>query len=130
MELPTDVQALLRAHVESYEALHILLLLFQERRDWSTDEIGARLKLPVPAVGNALTSLARHALAARVEASAPDTHYCYRISLQDASVAALVRVFREHPSAVLRLMAIASIERIRANAPRAFVYFFPLCKAR
>lgn len=130
-KLPDDVQVLLREHIECFEELHLLLLLVTERREWSVQELMSRLRLSQPSVATALASLLSHGL---VSLAAPAGHsspsYRYASGAHDLAVATLARVYHDHPIAVMRLMGTLSIERIRADAMRAFVDAFLFRKGK
>lgn len=126
-ELPEDIQALLHERLESYEELHILLLLIEQRRDWSVEEIAARLKLTHAAIDSALVSLARNQLVTNTGEPQQRRHR-YADSPLDAAVTALATIYKERPIAVIRFMSTFSIERIRAEALRAFADAFLLRK--
>ena len=121
--LPADVQSLLREHVSSYEQLHILLLLFQERVDWSAEALAARFKLPVTSISAALSVLASHGLVIPTS-EPPDPKYRYASPMNEPAVEALVHAYQKQPLAVIRFLAEQSIERIRADALRAFADAF------
>jgi len=127
--LPTDVQELLRLRIGSYEQLHVLLLLFQGRAEWSVEALAAHLKVSADSASQALSALAAHGLVARAS-EPPEPKYRYASGRQDAAVEALVRAHQEQPLAIIRLLAEQSIERIRADALRAFADAFLFRKGK
>lgn len=128
--LPVDVQSLLRESIGSYEQLHLLLLLFKERREWSTDELAVHVKLSPVLVSAALSALVTHDLVAVASAAGPEPNFRYASGVQDAAMDELVRAYQEQPTAIMRLLAEGSIERIRADALRAFADAFLFRKGK
>lgn len=128
-ELSPEVAALLRERIESYEALQGLLLLHAERIPRSAAELSARLKLSSASMAPALESLVRHGLAS-VEPLGPGVGYRYASDGHGAAVSALVHAYSQQPLAVIRLLAASSIERIRADALRAFADAFVFRKRK
>ena len=118
--LPIEVEKLLRERIGSYEQLHILLLLFKSRRDWSPEELAAHVKLSTGAVSEALSALTVKNLVMLVSDLSPVSKYRYGAGAHDAAVEALVGAYQDQPIAVVRVLAQGSIERIRADALRAF----------
>jgi predicted ArsR family transcriptional regulator len=131
-ELPAEVETLLRERVESYEELHLLLLLFNERRDWSAEAAASQLKLPPQPTTAGLEALARHGLARRAEVAtdSPQPSYHYASGVHDDAAAALAEAHRNYPLAVIRSMASLSIDRIRAGAIKAFADAFLFRKGK
>jgi len=121
--LPADVQALLRERIGSYEQLQILLQLFEDRRAWSAQALAAHLRLSAALISDALAALvARGLVAAGCELPEPD--YRYASGRHDAAVAGLAKAYQEQPLAVVRMLTELSIERVRADALRAFADAF------
>jgi DNA-binding IclR family transcriptional regulator len=127
--LPADVQALLRERIGSYEQLHILLLLFQDRTEWSAEALAARFELPANSVSAAVSVLVTHGFVA-ANSESPAQKYRYASGVWDRAIEALVHAYQEQPLAVIRLLAEQSIERIRADALRAFADAFVFRKGK
>jgi predicted ArsR family transcriptional regulator len=127
--LPADVQALLRERIDSYEQLQILLQLFQDRRDWSAHALAAHLRLSAALISEALAALvARGLVAAAREPPQPD--YRYASGQHDTAVAGLASAYQEQPLGVVRMLTEQSIERVRADALRAFADAFVFRRGR
>ena len=127
-ELSPEVAALIRDRIESYEALQALLLLHAEHSLQSAEELSARLKLSSSSMGTALESLVRQQLLTRTECSGSNPKYRYAGGPNDATVSGLALAYSQQPIVVIRLLAASSIERIRADALRAFADAFILRK--
>src|SRR5581483_2158058 len=118
--LPTDVQTLLRVRIGSYEQLHILLFLFQERTEWSAELLATHFNLSEGSTSEALSALVMHGLVATISGvTAPK--YRYVSGAHDPTVKTLARVYQEQPLSVIRLLDEQSFERIRAFAD-AFLF--------
>ena len=127
--LPADVQTLLRERISSYEQLHVLLLLFQDRTEWSAEALAAHFRLSTASMSATLSVLATQGLDVPAH-EVPEPRYRYASGVHDAAVEALGYTYREQPLAVIRLMAEQSIERIRADALRAFADAFLFRKGK
>lgn len=126
-ELSPEVAALIRGRIESYEALRALLLLHAERAVQSAQsaaELSARLGLSGGSLHTALESLAGHRLLERTPSAGSAGGYRYASGDHDSVVAALAQAYSLQPLGILRLLAARSIERIRAEALRAFADAF------
>lgn len=121
--LSAPVQALLRERIGSYEQLHVLILLFGDRTDWSAEALATHFKLPTGSISAALSALVTHGLVVPIP-ELPKPKYRYASDVHDPDVEALVHTYQEQPFAVMRLLAEQSIERIRAHALRAFADAF------
>ena len=128
-ELPDDVQALLRAHVESYEHLAVLLLAYrQSTRTWSVADLSSTLSIPEQLAEAAVTTL-RNAGLLRAECDALPPSYRYAAnSAAHATIARLASEYAENPVQVVRLMSANAIERVRMSALHAFADAFVLKK--
>jgi len=129
-ELSPEVSTLIRDRIESYEALKALLLLHAERGLQSAEEVAAHLNLSGSSVATALASLAQQQLLTRSDSSGTAPKYRYAEGPHDATVVALALAYSQQPIAVIRLLAASSIERIRADALRAFADAFVLRKGK
>ena len=121
--LSVEVQTLLRERIGSYEQLHVLLLLFKQRKEWSEDEITTEVRISRSEVAVTLSALVANQLISPSSAAA-EAKYRYLSGAHDAVVEELVRSYHERPIAIIRLLAGRSIERIRADALRAFADAF------
>jgi hypothetical protein len=133
--LSSDVLALLRAHIESYEHLAILLLLFREQlRDWSEAELATTLHIPSQLAVTALQGLCSAGLL-RVVAAGPTgqygsaSRYGYASAGDiDATIERLALAFTDNPAQVVKVLNANAIEKVRASALRAFADAFVLQK--
>lgn len=125
-ELPEDLQAFLRDHIESYEQLEIVLLL-QSRPHQSMESaaVAAELRLPESIVDEALDSLCQRRLLARTpDPVAPLFQYRPATSSLGELVSELARVNHERRLDVMRLMNANAIERLRTRALSTFADAF------
>ena len=129
-ELSPEVAELIRDRIESYEALQALLLLHGERGLQSAEEVSARLNLSVGSVVTALASLKENQLLTCSDSSGSEPKFRYADGPHDAVVVALALAYSQQPIAVIRLLAASSIERIRADALRAFADAFVFRKGK
>lgn len=127
--LPAPVQALLRERIGSYEHLHVLILLFADRTEWSAQALAAHFKLPTASISAALSVLVTHGLVVPTP-ELMEPKYRYASGVHDPAVEALVHAYQEQPLSVIRLLAEQSIERIRADALRAFADAFLFRKGK
>jgi len=122
------IRAFLRAHIDSFESLEILLLLRRERAACTAEELCRRLKTRAPLVDDALASLVRARLvtAARNE----QTLYAYADEgpFRDATVDSLERIYRDEPLRIMQLMSANAMERLRTSTIRAFADAFVVRK--
>jgi hypothetical protein len=125
-ELPPAVAALLRAHVESFEQLEVLLHLHR-RRDAarSAPMIAHDLRLGVDVVAEALEHFREVGLVERADTS-PVVFALSDAAPKADAVAALAKVYDEDRSTVLRLMAGNALDRLRASAIKTFADAFVL----
>jgi hypothetical protein len=127
--LPQDVQDLLRGHVESYEHLAILLLVYCEpMRRWSEPELSERLRIPPQLAADAVSGLlAAGLLSADLKEDPP--RYRYAASgATDGAIGRLALEYTQDPTRVVRLLNAIAIERVRTSAVRAFADSFVLKK--
>jgi len=130
LALPTDVEQLLRERIGSHEQLHILLLLFRDRRNWSTAELATHFKLSTASVSEALSALTAQNLVVSASDLPQGPNYRYASGTCNTAVEALERAYQDQPIAVIRMLAQRSIERIRADALRAFADAFLFRKGK
>jgi hypothetical protein len=121
--VPEPVRVFLRAQIESYEELEVLLLVREQRGRWcSASQIGALGSATLMAPAEALERLYRRGLLA-VRDEPPDVRYQY-----DPSDRALVErvdelalVYRDNPLEVMKLMTQNAVERVRSQAARTLI---------
>jgi len=127
--LPEDVQALLRASVESYEHLAVLLLVHREpTQGWSVLELAQRLSIPAQLVEPSVVDLFRAGL---LRASSEEALVRYRYSADSCvhvTIARLAREYTENPAQVVRVLNANAIERVRTSALQTFADAFVLKK--
>jgi len=131
-DLPEDVRALLREHIETYEQLEVLLLLRRERyEEWTMAALAARLQVRVELIASALEGLETAGLAVVTgEASAPQFTYRPATSGLDAATGRLDREYAERPIRIIQLMSANAIERVRTSALQTFADAFVLKKKK
>ena len=126
-----ELGAFLRDHIDSYEALDVLLLLRRERTAWTAEALCARLRTRAPLIDDALATLVRaHLVSAAVEHMEPSYSYADTNLARDAIVGALECAYREEPIEIMRLMSTNAIERLRTSAIRGFADAFIVRKGK
>ena len=131
-DLPEDVRALLREHIETYEQLEVLLLLRRARHEkWTVAGLAARLQVRDELIDSALEGLRTAGLVA-VTAAAPAPHFAYlpATSSLDAAAGRLDRDYAERPIRIIQLMSANAIERVRTSALQTFADAFVLKKKK
>lgn len=120
--LPEALQNFLRAHVESYEQLNILILFSaQPERLWEIKAIASELRIPEASAEEAARFLCRQSLlTVQVGMRALLFVYKPRSTELDELVKALAQAYREQGVEVMRLMTANAIERLRLKAIRSF----------
>ena len=129
-DLPEDVRALLREHIESYEQLEVLLLLRRERQEKLTiAELTARLHIREELIGSALDGLEAGGLVVTTGTPA-ERRFAYRpvSSGIDAAAGRLEREYAERPVRIIQLMSANAIDRVRSAALHTFADAFVLKK--
>jgi hypothetical protein len=126
---PAPVQALLREQLTSFERLEIVLLLRQQPDlEWTVAAVSEQTRIPEELARDALIGLESGQLLQRTGASVP----AYRFNPQPAAladaVAALAVLYRDQHAAVMSVMSMNAIERIRSGTMRAFADSFILGK--
>jgi len=125
--LPQDVQDILADHVESYEQLAILLLVYRERdRGWSEAELSETLRIPPQLTAGALSGLCAAGLLGVDSESVPLRYNYAAAGEADATIGRLALEYTQNPVGVVRLLSANAIERVRNAALRAFVDAFVL----
>jgi hypothetical protein len=128
-DLPEDVRALLKAHIESYEQLETLLLLRRERYEqWTAEGLAARLRVGAQLIEPALAGLKASGLV-ELTGAAP-ARFAYRPASPelDAATGRLEREYAERPILIIQLMSANAIERLRTAALHTFADAFVLKK--
>ena len=128
--LPADVHSLLRERIASYEQLHLLRLVFKDRRLWSVEQLAAESRLPAATVQSDLSALIAQQLVVSVPDVRCEAKYGYASGVHDATVQRLMQAYADQPISVMRSLAEQSIERIRADALRAFADAFLFRKGK
>ena len=121
-EVPIEVSAFLRAHIESYEQLETLLLLNSHpTRQWTSADIAATLKVSESEVLDALELLLAAGLV-RVEsnARAPSYSFAPTDAVVSEVVARLAALYTDRRVDVMKLMSAHAIARVRDAALRTF----------
>jgi hypothetical protein len=129
-ELPSDVQTLLRDHIESYEQLEVLLILRADRgTSWTEETLSPRLHLAASLVRAALDGLdSAGFVEARVHGSERRYSYLCQNDNVEATIGRLAAAYREYPIPIIKLMSANAIERLRTAALRTFADAFILRK--
>jgi DNA-binding IscR family transcriptional regulator len=132
IEIPEEVQAFLRDHIESYEQLEILLLLWRERvAVWTVEHISARLRIPAPLAAAALASLSASRLVeSRDDQPEPGLAYAPATATLDEIVNRLAGAYANKPIEIIKLMSANAIQRVRTAALQAFADAFVLRKGQ
>jgi hypothetical protein len=129
-EPSSDVQKLLRDHIESYEQLELLLIMRANRGlSWTEDTLSGRLRIGSSLVRGALEGLESAGfLAGRADRG--EKHYVYVCQSDDveATIGRLDAAYREYPIPIIKLMSANAIERLRTAALRTFTDAFILRK--
>lgn len=98
--LPADVERFLADHIESVEAVNVLLLLFEQpARSWTADEVGRESRTNEFSADLHLRALSERALV-QVSSSAPQPSYQANPTFARV-VASVARTFRERRVAVI-----------------------------
>jgi DNA-binding GntR family transcriptional regulator len=124
-DLPAEVRALIRDHLETYERLEILLLLHRHGGETcTTDWVVEQLKLGTTPAAEALDALAQRGLLRRV----PGPPAGFRFAPGNAQLAAatehLAATYGEQRLEVVKYMSSCAIERMRTAALRTFADAF------
>ena len=129
--IPEYVQQLLRDHIHTYEQLEILMLLHKQPGVvWTLDGLSERLKISDSLVDEALQQLIASGLT--VVEGARGGLSRYRVNAPDAQtlVDALARVYADNPMALMHLLTVNAIERMRTQAVRMFADAFLIRKKK
>lgn len=118
--IPADVRQLMELHIKSVIALEVLLLLYDEpHREWSDEEVAAKLRIDIRWTVAQLRKHSRAGLICEVDGP-PRLYRYYPTSLDlNAAVAALARLYRERPLSMISFIyAKPSVADRLANAFR------------
>jgi hypothetical protein len=130
--ISSELKALLRERIHSYEQLELVLLVRQSpSQAWSLEPIAKRLKMPEAAALEAVDDLRNGGLLEIVL----DGHrraYRYRPATPELArlIDELAHAFEEERLALVRLMNQYAVERVRTAAMRMFADSFILGKKR
>ncbi|MGH8287550.1 MAG: hypothetical protein ACREV7_00775 [Steroidobacteraceae bacterium] len=130
-DLPEDVRALLKEHIESYEQLEMLLLLRRERYEgWTAEGLAARLRVGAEFIEPALAGLKLSGLV-EITGTAP-ARFAYRAASSglDAAAGRLEREYAERPILIIQQMSANAIGRLRTAALHTFADAFVLKKGK
>lgn len=122
-----QLREFLRAYIDSFECLEVLLLLRRERTAWTAEALCTRLNTRAPLVDDALTTLVRAGLLdiALQDMNLPTAYtYAGESSAHDAIVASLETAYRDERIRIMQLMSTNAIDRLRTSALRAFADAF------
>lgn len=121
-QIPEAVQALLREHVTSFEALAVLLLLRADPNARPTIEaIASQIPMPLDLTVGVIHSLRESALVAcKPDAQQMFCHYAPGNPQLARATDALAHTFEEQRVAVISFMNANAIERVRSGALRTF----------
>lgn len=126
-EIPDDVQALLRDHIESHEELEVLLLLYRSREQWlDLESIQAQSRLPGVSADTTDALVQHGLLAVRDAATKPVYTYCATDPSLQTLVTRLAQAYAATPLAVMKLMTTNAMNRLRASALQTFADAFVL----
>jgi hypothetical protein len=127
-----EIEAFLGSAVETFEELEVLMLLHEHRqREWTADEIAAKVGLCGIAIGQACVALRDTGLLrGRIETGAHAFCYRPRDPTQDHAVAEIARLYTVDRLSIVKLLNANAIERIRTAAMRMFADAFLIRKGR
>jgi hypothetical protein len=121
-DIPEAVQALLRDHVTSFEALAALLLLRSNpNARWSVEAIAREIRMLPDSTVAALQALRASALVAcQCEGAQLLCQYAPGNPWLASAADALAQAFEDHRVAVISCMNANALERVRSGAIRTF----------
>jgi predicted transcriptional regulator len=131
-DVPENVRALLRDHLESFEQLELLLFLKQHPDvRYSAKELASHCEISLQAANDALGSLTKSGF---VKSIGTEVAYVYSSAIIDKSIdhaiGSLSTIYSRQNLAIIRLMATNSVDRVRAAALRAFTDSFIIRKGK
>lgn len=123
--IPADVRQLLREHLTGFERLEIALLLrAHPHEDWDVAALTRQTGIAAELALEALQGLKAAGLIATPAGNALSFRYGPANPARAAAMDRLARVYREQRAAVMSLMSVQAIERIRSRSIRAFADSF------
>jgi hypothetical protein len=124
--VPPAVRALLRDHVDSFEKLEVLVLLYRRRGQASTAEALAR-ELGVNAVG--LSTALEQLVAAKLLALEASQYACPRAeTVHEGALQWIAAAHAGNRLVLIQLMTAQAIERIRSSTVQTFSEAFRIRK--
>lgn len=123
LKLDKDAQALMQAHLDSFEKLELVRALRASVRPMSRTELERECRFSPDTVLEALGSLSQMNV---VELDAERSFARLGKVAQDPAFDALMRFYDDDRSAVLAMLSKVAMERIRSMAARAFADAFIL----
>lgn len=123
--IPAAVHDLLRAHVENYEHLEILLRLHREpSREWNATTAAQELRIDEATAVGALAHLAAAGLLEPVPPARTTYRYLPATPDLDAAVTALAHAYDHNRVQVMMTMSRNALERLRTAALKTFADAF------
>jgi DNA-binding GntR family transcriptional regulator len=118
----------MQQHIEGYQQLEALVAMAAEPgREWTAESLAGQLRTPVPPVAEALEHLRQQGL---VEPAPDATAGAWRYGPQTAelrtAVAELAQVFADDRLALIELLSVQALDRLRTSALRTFAEAFRL----
>jgi DNA-binding IscR family transcriptional regulator len=124
-ELPSDVQAFLRDHIESHEQLEALLLLRNHSDWWDAQRVASELGVSESIAEEALRHLSRQRLLSTVVgAKTVRFRYDPETPELDRAIERLDAAHVHQALEIVKLMTSNAIERLRAKAAITFADSF------
>ncbi|HEX4422176.1 MAG TPA: hypothetical protein VH165_29895 [Kofleriaceae bacterium] len=124
-KLDSDVCALLRNQLDSFEKLELLSALRAAGRPMSTSEIEIACRFAADTVGEVLVSLTELNVIERDESG---SHFRVTAAAQGTAFETLMSVYEDDRSIILSTLSGFAMERIRGMAARAFAGAFVVRK--
>lgn len=119
-----ELQAFLFEHVDTFEALDVLVRVYRHRdRDWTADAIAADVNLTPELAAEALEHLEAHGL---VERQPTGFRYHAATDALDAAVQRIVQVYASERLTIIQFMATNALDRLRTSANQRFADAFRL----
>jgi hypothetical protein len=129
--LPEAVCTLLREHLTSFERLEIMLLLHKHPYEaWTVHAVSESTRIAMELTREALTGLTASGLIESVPGAGPAFRFGPREPALRQAVEQLALTYRERHAAVMNLMSVHAIERIRSGSIRAFADSFIVAKRK
>ena len=123
-EVAEDVQAFLHEHIETYEQLATLALLFENRESWNVERVALRTHVSEEDALHALVELCDMGF---VVADATGDVRSFRYSASSPAsetIARLAGLYTSQPLEIMRLMNANAMERVRTSMARSFASAF------